>query len=463
MAYTRIACIILFNIKTKGNIAIDRTTSNISDMEEVETTLGVNSSDETIVTAEVDNNTNIITATATNKEGIAIITVTYGKYSKTCEVTVKDISLTLNESFYIVTGGESWTHEVQLSATLTNSPDPVEKLTWSSSNTDIATVNNKGVVKAGKRGGDAIITATLTDGSNLSAECKIRTELFGKIKSEKEEFVDKNGNIVAIPENFAVGTSDNVNEVTKGLVIQDEHGNQFVWIPIGDVKKSDGTIVNIELGRYEFNKTTGVPTIKQGIGSINSRVKIESYFEAIKDPEGHGWTLPKDLVGFSSSANSNNGFFIARYMSSQSSISTAMAKYDEPYWCEMYNNTASSYARTMYDMQGIESDLINSYAYDTVLVFIQKFSGYDTFSIGTPYSPSGNPIKTGKAGDVACNIFDMGRSRYCYTTEILDTTYNRKPARGGSEGPDKRIGLSVSGGISNWAKSVGFRAIFYLK
>ena len=68
MAYTRIACIILFNIKTKGNIAIDRTTSNISDMEEVETTLGVNSSDETIVTAEVDNNTNIITATATNKE-----------------------------------------------------------------------------------------------------------------------------------------------------------------------------------------------------------------------------------------------------------------------------------------------------------------------------------------------------------------------------------------------------------
>ena len=32
------------------------------------------------------------------------------------------------------------------------------------------------------------------------------------------------------------------NEVTKGLVIQDEHGNQFVWIPIGDVKKSDGTI-----------------------------------------------------------------------------------------------------------------------------------------------------------------------------------------------------------------------------
>lgn len=44
---------------------------------------------------------------------------------------------------------------------------------WTSSNTNIATVTNDGIVSA-KSAGDVIITATTTDGSNLSASCNVK-------------------------------------------------------------------------------------------------------------------------------------------------------------------------------------------------------------------------------------------------------------------------------------------------
>lgn len=109
-----------------------------------------NSSNEAIAT--VDNGT--VTALAT---GTATITASYEDISATCNVTVTDEvgvkAVTVNPERATVNVGET----VTLEATV-EPADAEYELTWSSSNPDIASVDNNGTV-TGLAEGDAIITA----------------------------------------------------------------------------------------------------------------------------------------------------------------------------------------------------------------------------------------------------------------------------------------------------------------
>lgn len=71
-------------------------------------------------------------------------------------------------------------------------------------------------------------------------------ETFSEIVTEDREYVDSEGRRAIIPKGFAVGTSENINKISNGLVIQDENGNQFVWIP-----SSKYTGNGFYVGRYE--------------------------------------------------------------------------------------------------------------------------------------------------------------------------------------------------------------------
>ena len=42
----------------------------------------------------------------------------------------------------------------------------------------------------------------------------------------------KDGQTAYIPAGFKVGITESVNSIENGLVIQDQDGNQFVWIPV---------------------------------------------------------------------------------------------------------------------------------------------------------------------------------------------------------------------------------------
>ena len=74
---------------------------------------------------------------------------------------------------------------VQLKATVLPNNAYNKSVTWKSSNSKIATVDSNGKVKALKVG-NATITATSTDGSNVSAQCKIKVvQRVTKIKLNK--------------------------------------------------------------------------------------------------------------------------------------------------------------------------------------------------------------------------------------------------------------------------------------
>lgn len=263
----------------KGFITIDREASTLTkadfDIEDGTeggaVTLTVASSDETVATTvlrEGSNNTIEITSREIEKE--ITITVTYGSYEKTCKVKVVEpvlaTKITLNKTNGTATGGLSYTEDLQLTATLEPANVTEKEVNWKSSNPEIATVNSNGLVKAGTKGGDVIITATTKDGTNLSAKCDVIVEIFGAIDDNTRDYTDDSytgaNKKIKVPGGFAVGTSENVSKIENGFVIQDNKGNQFVWIPVDDPSEMfevvDGKNVGI---LYDFSGTSSTKIV----------------------------------------------------------------------------------------------------------------------------------------------------------------------------------------------------------
>lgn len=91
-----------------------------------------------------------------------------GSFKKTCTVTVEraSTSVKLNKTAVILNVGKSYT----LKGTITPSDTTDKTLTWKSSNTDVVTVSEKGVIKAVSKG-EATITVTTAHGKK--ATCKV--------------------------------------------------------------------------------------------------------------------------------------------------------------------------------------------------------------------------------------------------------------------------------------------------
>jgi len=90
---------------------------------------------------------------------------------------------------------------------------------------------------------------------------------------------------------------------------------------------------------------------------------------------------------------------------------------------------AAELSRNMYTNNNFESDLINSYAWDTVIVFIQTF-GQSNYWKQVPLSE--NILKTGIAGDEQLHINDMAGNVLEWTTESYNMSSNTSISRGGS-------------------------------
>ena len=81
---------------------------------------------------------------------------------------------------------------------------------------------------------------------------------------------------------------------------------------------------------------------------------------------------------------------------------------------------ASNLCRSLYNSNEYDSDLINSYAWDTAIIFIQTFSDNKDYSIQTPLKS--NLAKCGEATngslkDEELHIFDMSGNVMEWSTE----------------------------------------------
>ena len=104
------------------------------------------------------------------KRGTATITASLNGAKVTCKVkvTIPVSKVTLNKTTASLTKGKT----ITLKATVSPSNAVKKTIKWTSSNSKVATVSSKGVVK-GISKGTATITVQATDGSGKKATCKI--------------------------------------------------------------------------------------------------------------------------------------------------------------------------------------------------------------------------------------------------------------------------------------------------
>ena len=287
------------------------------------------------------------------------------------------------------------------------------------------------------------------------------------------EIVNEKGNKIVIPAGFKV-TGD-ATTVDKGIVIEDATvdkdgkptataGSQFVWVPVGKITKEDGTKTEIKLNRYTF-ASDGTPTEK------NNEV-INSYFS---ETESKGNTVAKNIVNFTNSVKANGGYYIGRYEARTTTARTAsgnaLTQITEKGTDQVYNyvtqKQAAEQAQGMYTSNNFTSDLMNSYAWDTAITFIQKCTDKTNYANQTSLNKSLS--QTGTTNDNPCNIFDMASNVWEWTTEtssrISSATLSEAPCayRGGLYG-NSRYYTSYRGdtGLSDSSNIIGFRPLLYL-
>ena len=337
---------------------------------------------------------------------------------------------------------------------------------------------NNGIFEQAKKGENSMASAEIdkiisgNGGSESPDEPQPPEETKSEIEDAKEsgkeftepktEVTDSKGNKVVIPGGFKVA-EDSGDTVQQGIVIEDVSasgddnvkGSQFVWIPVGTFVKDDGSTSNeIVLGRYTFNYSNGTPHLEQAAytaenpENYKNEVIIESYFKELEKyrlgvasdgTDGLNATA-KDLTGFVKSAKDNGGYYIARYEASfasgtstsdykaASKKSIANSEDSMNYtagtlWNFITQLDASKVSINTYSKENttVKSDLMNSYAWDTAIVFIQE-AGHANYA--NQNSKNSSLSNTGATGDEVCKINDMASNVLEWTTEYSTFTYS---------------------------------------
>ena len=276
------------------------------------------------------------------------------------------------------------------------------------------------------------------------------------------ELEDAYGNKIVVPAGFKIvsdDTTSNAQTVDKGIVIEDvtsgaTAGSQFVWIPVGTITKEDGSTITINLDRYTF-ATNGNPTAQ-------GEKVVETYFS---ETASNGNTIAKDINEFKTSVIKNGGYYIGRYEARKNITSGKLTEVKtDSIWNNITQLDAAEQSRNMYNSTNLfTSDLINSYSWDTAIVFLQMCGKDTRYSVRTSLN-SGSLADNGTTIDVQCNVYDMASNVVEWTTETSKDSNNPCVYRGGGayySNPYTSVRRSNKTSYINGG--YGFRSLLYIK
>ena len=397
--------------------------------------------------------------------------------SITATVTLKD-----NESGVNIAGskwvintssGNIGTEEASYTNNFTKNPEQIE-IKNTTAGTYYLHVLTKDI--AGNKTETVSQAVTIEEAAKSEVEEAIKD---GHTFDETTQITDEQGNKVTIPEGFKVA-DDSGKTVQEGIVIEDNfsedegvRGSQYVWIPVGKFKKNDGTTSNeIVLGRYKFPYldkgdwqliqeayTTSNPTnYKNSVKMDYSDWYINNtYFMEMptyrqgnivhEGTQGQNATA-YELEKWVNSVKNNGGYYIGRYEASYASGASSEMDFAVDYSkCKAASKVSTSYQASFYmtykvgalwncitqidaskvsintyknSSNGVRSDLINSYAWDTALIYIHE-AGNTNYA---DKEVEGNNItNTGVSGDEVCKINDLAANISEWTTEYC-SMYN---------------------------------------
>ena len=310
----------------------------------------------------------------------------------------------------------------------------------------------------------------------------------GKVLSTTDniELQDEYGNKIVVPVGFKI--ANDATTVDKGIVVEDvtsaaTAGSQFVWVPVGKITKADGKTTTITLGRFDFDSSTGTESKYSG-SYVEEDVNKES---ALKK---YGNKIAKNITKFQNSVSTNGGYYIGRYEAGvtgydANNITTensnqdtnwtgytnatgqklqVVSKANQQVWNYVTQNKAADLAQSMYDSPKFTSDLMNSYAWDTAITFIQKCTDKTNYARTTSANKGSAPVQTGKTDDNPCNIFDMASNVQEWTTETSSNSDYPCVCRGGAYNGSAFFTSGCRYSFTSFSSDiVGFRPLLYLE
>ena len=312
--------------------------------------------------------------------------------------------------------------------------------------------------------------------------------------------------IIPLPNNFTISTIATEQDINTGVVIIDEKGNEFVWIPVDD-------FADFTRAEWSFNETVS---------------ELEDSLEATwKEPFS---IKPTEQTEMENSVQKYKGYYVAKYemsrqettgdtgLESSTTTGTPMSKPNQIVWNYIpWGGTSTKQAsdggpgndsadgavkvsRQMYT--GNESDIQSTLIYGVQWDYIMKWlsssginvsngvpwgnyiaSSITSFNSGARHSitgtkyntyvpatakSSGTPalLTTGAAPQLQKNnIYDLGGNVYEWTMEAAsDSTrsyrgYNFDDATSSSLRPSYRRGIAPN----NSRYYIGFRVTLYVK
>lgn len=206
--------------------------------------------------------------------GTAIITVTTNDQSKTasCTVTVSQYvtGITLDKSSIDMLTGETATVCVS-EITPTNAVD--QTYTWSSSDTDVVTIDTDGVITA-VAAGETTVIATANDGSEVFATCTVKVTLaFNPVPGEAVD----------------LGLSVKWSSLNLGATKPEEYGGYLAW---GEIEpKADYHWHTYKWCNGSFNTLTKYNDNSYG-GTVDNISTLEPEDDAAIVYLGGHWRMP---------------------------------------------------------------------------------------------------------------------------------------------------------------------------
>ena len=191
-------------------------------------------------------------------------------------------------------------------------------------------------------------------------------------------------------------------------------------------------------------------------------------------------TTALNLKGFVDSVKANGGYYIARYEASYGTDKKANSKVSNTFidtngttpttegtlWNNITQIDSATASRNIYTTA--TTDLINSYAWDTAIVYIQNFSGDTDYSYQDGKSIKSSLTNTETNGDEVCKINNMASNTSEWTTESCSETNGGRAVicthRGGyyNYGEQYTTSYRGSGFVGTRDRYSTFRVILYI-
>ena len=223
---------------------------------------------------------------------------------------------------------------------------------------------------------------------------------------------DINEKYFVIPEGFTIRvdeSTENAQSIEDGIVIEDYEGNQYVWIAVEGILGEEGKNIQnaiegeVILGRYVFDNNGTINTTlspKELDGELKTGSGTEYGYKETTVSNGNAVT--NNIENFINSVRKNGGYYIARFEASRGEEGKVESKYNASVWNNITQINAVAECNNMYETDDVNSELINSYAWDTAILFIQK-NGQNNYSRQESLNTETDGLlNTGISGDKQC-------------------------------------------------------------